>query len=196
MITESKNKPLLIVDCQPAYHQLCSPIMKDLCKFINGQTGKIGILFNGQLDEGTNSKQDVIDYFIKFGLDDTKINSIIWIEKNYGFFRNWIDAGFSRKVIIEVFKEMNRLGKRKSSDLDSEWLDSITPPEVIDYYGRKLSTFDDIKFPDLVSISILKKFNNCYICGGVREQCLEEIEIIMNTFNIKYTEINKFIYEL
>ena len=45
-----------------------------------------------------------------------------------------------------------------------------------------------------VSISQLKRFANSYIMGGARNECLKEIEILMNAFNISYKEIDSLIY--
>lgn len=44
------------------------------------------------------------------------------------------------------------------------------------------------------SVKQLRKFNNCYIMGGGRNEYLREVELLMNAFNIKYTRIDKFVY--
>ena len=30
--------------------------------------------------------------------------------------------------------------------------------------------------------------------GGYREECLKEVQLLMNAFNIKYTQVQKFIF--
>ena len=44
------------------------------------------------------------------------------------------------------------------------------------------------------SIAQLKKYNGAYIMGGGRNECLREVELLMNAFNIKYKRINQLIY--
>ena len=47
---------------------------------------------------------------------------------------------------------------------------------------------------DWLSIGLLKQFNGCYLVGGHEEECLAEVTLLMNAFNIKYTMIKQFIY--
>ncbi len=44
------------------------------------------------------------------------------------------------------------------------------------------------------SIGQLKEFSGAYIMGGYRTECLAEVQLLMNAFNIKYTQIQKFIF--
>jgi hypothetical protein len=44
------------------------------------------------------------------------------------------------------------------------------------------------------SIAQLKRFNGSYIVGGGRNQCLREVELLMNAFNIKYIRIDSLVY--
>lgn len=43
-------------------------------------------------------------------------------------------------------------------------------------------------------IDLLKQFSGSYIMGGGINECLKEIQLIMNAFNIKYTTFQKFVY--
>jgi len=43
-------------------------------------------------------------------------------------------------------------------------------------------------------LNFLKQFNGAQICGGNRQECLEEILIIMDVLNLKYTLNEKYIY--
>ena len=44
------------------------------------------------------------------------------------------------------------------------------------------------------SVAQLKKFNNSFIMGGGRDECLKEVQLLMNAFNIKYKGIEEFMY--
>jgi hypothetical protein len=53
---------------------------------------------------------------------------------------------------------------------------------------------DDPMSVGWASISLLKKFNGAYLVGGGREECLREVELLMNAFNIKYKRIDSLVY--
>ena len=40
----------------------------------------------------------------------------------------------------------------------------------------------------------LKQFNGAYLIGGARDQCLREVELLMNAFNIRYKRIDSLVY--
>jgi hypothetical protein len=44
------------------------------------------------------------------------------------------------------------------------------------------------------SVAQLKQFNGAYLMGGARDQCLREVELLMNAFNIKYKRIDSLVY--
>ena len=44
------------------------------------------------------------------------------------------------------------------------------------------------------SVAQLKKFNGAYIVGGGRNECLREVELLMNAFNIRYKRIDSMVY--
>jgi len=54
---------------------------------------------------------------------------------------------------------------------------------------------DDPISVNWTSVAQLKRFNGSYIVGGARDQCLREVELLMNAFNIKYKRIDSLIYE-
>lgn len=44
------------------------------------------------------------------------------------------------------------------------------------------------------SVAQLKRFNGAYLVGGGRNECLREVELLMNAFNIKYKRIDSLVY--
>ena len=52
---------------------------------------------------------------------------------------------------------------------------------------------DSIYIPD-IPINKLRKFSGGYIVGGGKNECLKETQLFMSVFNIKATEVRKFIY--
>jgi hypothetical protein len=48
--------------------------------------------------------------------------------------------------------------------------------------------------PD-ISISELKeKWNGSLLCGGSQNECLKEIQLLLNAFNINYKLVDDYIY--
>ena len=64
------------------------------------------------------------------------------------------------------------------------------------FFGRNFNDdmLEDNISVEWTSVGQLKKFSGAYIMGGAKEECLREVELLMSAFNIKYKEINEFIY--
>jgi hypothetical protein len=183
---ERINTNLLVVDIQPAYDKWCRRITPQICQLLNRQIGKKVVLFNG--DELTNDRQaDVIDYYLENGLnDDVEID---YIEKEYGFFRSWMDDGIDDHTILKTIRAMVMQRKNDSRDLDlSVILDKDEFAEIND------SWTGPIFLPDYVDINMLRKLSPFYMCGGGRNECLREIELACNAFNIRYKRLQNLIY--
>jgi hypothetical protein len=63
----------------------------------------------------------------------------------------------------------------------------------LDEYGFDWKA-DCIYFPYFLSVKLLKDMSPFYICGGGKNECLKEIELICNAFNIKYKRIQGLVY--
>ncbi|MDD5152014.1 MAG: hypothetical protein PHC28_16295 [Flavobacterium sp.] len=175
------NKPLIVVDIQPEYQRFCKKLItKKFIDIINNQKNIIWF-WNGE-DYTNDTKEKLINWLNDFDIDT---DHIIFIEKGYGFFRDWMDMGIDSSTIISVIREMVLKKVTNSDDLDPEYIDKITDGAT---------HISNIYLPN-ISISMLKKLSGAYICGGGKNECLWEIELLMNAFNIKYTELKDFIYE-
>jgi len=186
ILNESKSTNVIIVDIQPAYDKWCGELMSSLCEFLNKQTGKILILFNGE-DLNLDSKQDVINYYLENGLEEDKISNIEWKEKMYGYFRDLMDSNIDDHIIIKVIREMILTRINDSRELSQEFLN-----KMIEEYDVDLDRMP-VFLPD-ISVSLLREYNHCYIGGGGKHECFREITLFMNALNIKYKEMKNFIY--
>ena len=186
ILLESRSTPVIIVDIQPAYDSHCGHLIEDLCEFLNNQHGKILILFNGE-DLGLDSLSDVQQYYLDNGLSEDKLNDIDWKEKMYGYFRDIMDSGFDDSTVIKVIRGMIYNRVNDSRELPTEFVESLIETD-------NLNLEDYPAFlPDL-SIQLLRKYKNSYICGGGENECFKEIKLLMNALNIKHKIIQKFIY--
>lgn len=186
LLNESKSTNVIIVDIQPAYDKFCKHLMPSLCDFLNNQNGNILILFNGE-DLNLDSKNDVINYYLEYGLNEDKIDKIEWKEKMYGYFRDLMDSGIDDHIIIKIIREMVLTRVNDSRNLSQKFID-----KMIDEYNVDLNKMP-VFLPD-ISVSLLRRYNNCYIGGGGRHECFREITLFMNALNIKYKEMKNFIY--
>lgn len=186
-----RSRPCIVVDVQPSYTGGLGWV-SDLMEFLNMQRGSILMFINAEesgLTEDTRS--DVVDYWDDNGFDNWDRVDII--DKGYGYFRGWMDNGIEDNIIIRVIREMYSQGVNDSRELfggeDGEnYIDDM----------NKLGVSGDILneplIVDWVSISKLKEYDGCYIMGGGRNECLREVELLMNAFNIKYRRIERFVY--
>lgn len=184
---------ILVVDVQPAYDRWCGKIAPSVANLLNKHNGDKYCLFNaeGLTDD---SQQSVAMYLSEQGMTEEAIDGTKFIEKGYGFFRAWMDQEVPERIIIKTIRAMVQNKVHDSRDLDVNKV--LTPYEQ--ERGLKLWKVDwendGIYMPDFMPISILKRMSPFLMCGGAREHCLREIELLCNAFNIRYKRIDALIY--
>ena len=186
-ITEKRTNNVIIVDIQPEYSGYIR-FMDKFTSFLNNQR-RILCFYNGS-DVGSNDKEiDIIEYFIDNGLDENKAyKDIKYIEKGYGFFRGWMDGGVDPGTIKKAIRFMVSKKVNDSRDISrEEWTKKLG--DIWSY-----ASYDDpIYLPD-IRINELKRWSGSYLCGGGKDECLKEIQILFSVFNIKYILVKEFIY--
>lgn len=110
--------------------------------------------------------------------------SIAFYDKGYGFFRGWMDQGVGDHEIIQIIRAMvvNRA-------YDSREL----PEELITKIAGEVPEYDNIYLPH-IDLLQLRAFNNAFLCGGGRDECLKEVQLLMNALNIKYRLLSRFTF--
>jgi len=206
-ILEGLNHPVIVCDVQPEYSGMNdgneNAVFPEIIDFVNKQTGNVLMLVNAD-DSGVSN--DTIDS-IKMYWEDTireesgnyeDENLINWnrfeiIDKGYGYLRGWMDQGVDDAAIIKTIRLMYQ---QKESD-SRELFDGEDSPEYIDNMaslGVPEEVLDDAISIGWLDISHLRKYNGAYLVGGGREECLREVELLMNAFNIKYKRIDSLVY--
>lgn len=192
ILIESKNTPVVVVDVQPAYYPVIQNSRLDvsrLMEFLNQQQGPILMLINADETGITeDTKNSCIEFWVEHGLLEDTLNRIRIFDKGYGYFRAWMDNGISPSTVIRVVRALYQHKVNDSRDLDLTRLKEIVGNEWKEWME------DDPITVEWLSVSLLKQFNNCYICGGGEEECLAEVQLLMNAFNIKYKTMKNFIY--
>lgn len=106
-----------------------------------------------------------------------------------------MDPGVPDDVIIRLIREMYKQRVTDSRDLwsgqdDEEYRTNMLQMGMPDY----LYYFDNAISVEWTSVAQLKRFSGSYIVGGGRNECLKEVQLLMNAFNIRYRVIEKFVY--
>ena len=219
-LNEGLAHPVIVVDVQPAYAGLNdgdeSSVLPQIINFVNKQTGPVLMFVNAE-DQGLSGDtiQDIKQYW-----DDTicpeeerythdeetddyienpNCPRINWqrfaiVDKGYGYFRSWMDHGIEPDTIIATIRELYQQKKSDSRDLQFPAFNKRTSQQSL-IMGAMQEMNDDPISVNWTSVAQLKRFNGAYIVGGARDQCLREVELLMNAFNIKYKRIDTLIYE-
>jgi hypothetical protein len=193
-INEVLSKNILIVDVQPAYDHHCKHIVSKVCKLLNENSGRSVVLYNSH-DYSQDHKGDVIEYYLEHGLEPNLVDdgSIHFVPKEYGFLRPWMDLGISDELIVKVLRLMVQERVNDSRQLDLEDLLDDDDIEELNSNGKYWRD-EPLYLPEFIEIAQLRQFAPFLMAGGGRYECLKEVELICEAFDIKYELITSLIY--
>ena len=187
-ISEANPKSLIVVDVQPVYTHLMQDEVTAITEFINTKAERVLAYFNGEDAGERDTLEDVKQWYLDNGLEEESLAKINFQEKTYAYLRGWMDDVEERDIIKVVrYMVTNRI--QQSDQIGNS---AIVELLGIDVAGE-VDDIDPIYIPD-IDLSLLKQYNKSYIGGGAKHECLKELTIMMNAFNIKYKLINRFIY--
>lgn len=210
-IIESTNTNLLIIDVQPEYDNWCKQLIPGVTKMIEQSNGRVVIVYNdfGGGDSADNvyhylagHDEDYDGYDYDEETDDyvaavptnleTKLQSAEYMQKEFGFLRTMIDQNINDAIIIEILRTMYMHKVNDSRDLELETMSAKVQTEI------ENNNYDwdseGISVQDWIPIRFLKSISPFYMMGGGRNECLREIELLCNAFNIRYKRFNSLIY--
>lgn len=193
---ENKSKSVIVVDVQPEYSGINDgaddSLFDEIISFVNNQTGKVLMFVNAE-DTGVSgdSISDIKLYWEDSGFDPNNWDRVSIEDKGYGYFRSWMDNGISDKLIISIIRLLYQHKVNDSRMLfedNPEYLEKLAGHEFAEWM------IDDPIMVEWASLKQLKQFEGSYLVGGGRNECLREVELLMNAFNIKYKRIDSLIY--
>ena len=211
ILKEGLNHPVIVVDVQPAYATSSTmPVMQKILKFVHNQTGPVLMFVNAEQDGLTDDTVFDIqhwwdDQLIDMGYGNPEFEGedengdyvytpaempTDWrrfqvVDKGYGWFRPYMDNGVSDATIIKMIRYLYQNRLHDARDLDYDDYVAIMGSDGL--IGENFSI-------NWTSVAQLKKFNGAYLVGGGRYECLREVELLMNAFNIKYKRIDSLVY--
>ena len=202
-LLEGRSYPCIVVDVQPEYCPM-SDVCEKIISFVNKQTGPVLMFVNAE-DSGLTSDtidsiklywEEIVTELSGDYEDESPVN---WdrfeiVDKGYGYFRSWMDSGMDSRIIIATIREL--YSQRKSDSRDLVFLDDVKKmtPIQLEIQDAIEEMGDDPLIVNWISVGQLRKFNGAYIMGGGRDECLREVELLMNAFNIKYKRIDSLVY--
>jgi len=196
----------------------------EIVNFVNKQTGPVLMFVNAENDGLTaDTVQDIQQYWesIVTGIDhdsnyddpwgdepEEQEHAINWdrfeiVDKGYGYLRAWMDQGVPPAVIIKVIRLMYQNKVNDSRELFGGHQNPLSYVKNDDYeinmqmlVGKEFINvaMNDPLIVGWASIAQLKKYSGAYIMGGGRNECLREVELLMNAFNIKYKRVDQLVY--
>lgn len=219
IISEGLGHPVIVVDVQPAYSGMYdgdeNPVFGEIINFVNKQTGPVLMFVNAEKDGLTSDTvQGVQQYWNdticpeedRYTYDeetdeyqeDPNCPTINWnrftvVDKGYGYFRAYMDSGVEPRLIVKLIRYMYQKKVNDAQDITWSSFSERTPDET--ELMHLVQEFEGENFIiNWTSVAQLKRFNGAYIVGGGRNECLREVELLMNAFNIKYKRIDSLVY--
>jgi hypothetical protein len=209
-LIEGAGHPIICVDVQPeyAYYGNNERICDNIIKFVAGkQTGPVLFFVNAERDGLSGDTVEQIKQYWEEVMGgeyneeaDEWQHPINWgrfqiADKGFGYLRSWMDQGIDAGKIVKTIRLMyqNKVNDSRQlfggdeSDTYEEGMKQLLGHDYLVAMGDPISV-------EWTSIAQLKRFNGAYIVGGGRDECLREVELLMNAFNVKYKRIDSLVY--
>ncbi len=199
-------KSLVIVDIQPFYHQYHRDITPKLLEYIKDNSNSyenVIWFYNAEEVRIEETIDDMNEYIGDFEIiSEEQFESIIFIDKDFGFFRNWMDTGVDEEYIKTVIKYMIREGYNDSGEIGEDTFKmlfqtffNVSDDDILDEWSDEYEFFQDnpINIPQFKWTAI-KGLKNVDLCGGSKYECLAEMKILLESVNVKVNELTNFIY--
>ena len=104
-----------------------------------------------------------------------------------------MDHGIEESTIIATIRELYKQRVNDTRELEFPPFNRRTATQSL-IQGAIEEMDGDPLIVEWTSIAQLKKFSGAYLVGGGRNECLREVELLMNAFNIRYKRIDSLVY--
>lgn len=181
------SKDLIVVDIQPSYRIHMNFNIEDFIKYMY-KFDTIYYLYNGK-EMGMEDENEILEWLVDYGLDESEVN-IDFYEKGYGFYRDLMEYLDEDKIVQlgKFLKDKRYYDLREINDKDvHELIDNEFPREYVNGNNYFFCLRDDI-------YEHIQYVNNPVLVGGGEYECLKEVEILMQIYDMNYELNYDFIY--
>tara|TARA_Y100000034_G_scaffold38278_2_gene47038 strand:- start:16624 stop:17199 length:576 start_codon:yes stop_codon:yes gene_type:complete len=175
---------IIVVDVQPEYADHIGYSIPQLMEFLN-DSNRILFLYNGP-DLGMTSEENLRRWYSKNGLGE-HVNAT-YDEKNYAFFRDWMDTGVDDAAIVRTAQHMLQNNLYDSRQIPEEQLQQLMGDDFDEQYVDM-----GIHLPD-IHMDHLRSFSGGLVVGGGCNECLYEVRLLMDALGMKYQIFNTYVY--
>jgi hypothetical protein len=191
------GKTIINVDIQPEYQKWITFDLTQWVEFINesSESNRIVFLYNGEDTLGMVSLSDYQMWLMDLGIDDSIIDSAIFYDKGYAFFRYCMDNSIDENDVAQLVRFMISHNINDSRDINEEMWNQFmetTNNSLEEIRGLLENAGDMISIPDLMGF--LGEFSNIVLTGGGINECLKEVEIALLAMNKPFNILNQFTY--
>lgn len=199
MISESDihGKTIICVDIQPEYNKFITFNIYQWVDYINESSynNKIVFLYNGYDTLGMISLNDYKSWLFELGIDENVLDTAIFYDKGYAFFRYCMDNSIDENNIADLVRYMYNHDINNSREINSDmWDDYMNETNHTQQDVRDLleSADDMVNIPDLMDF--IKRYTNIILIGGGIHECLKEVEIALLALNKPFEIVRKYTY--
>lgn len=185
---------LLIIDIQNNYKQHIGHYVINNLPEMASKFGTVYYLYDNI--NGEEFHDQLLEEWID---NESFINSLNIRSKNYGFFRDFMDTGIDIDEMVHLIKFM--LEEKIYDIRDCQNSDN---PELTQKFEEKFKNYEffNLKFDshsfwipdDLVKFLQEDISDGVVLVGGGLEQCLREVELLLQALEIDYTIDHSFTY--
>ncbi len=191
MTTSETPAGVLLVDLQPGYgggigRYLMRDVLVELSR-LPESVPLYAFYVNEELSGDT--LESVQDFWREHGADESLIERIDWREKSYAFFRGWMDNGVASDDIVAVARALRERSLWDSREADEALLTSLSErgAELCDPLWRDENV-------ERLCEELTRLHGPLLTAGGGREECLAEVELALDAWNVPFERQNHLTY--
>jgi len=190
-LNEANQNSVILVDFQPAYQTEdfgYDAAIESAIQYLNKKRPSATLFYNGQDVGIEDTPEEVFWHYVEHGLDEDMQGNLQFKEKSYAWLRNFMDTGVDDRITIRVIRYLVMNDMNDSRDID----DAVFAELVGDDW-EEMDRENTIYMPE-ISIGNLKSLSGSLLGGGGKHECLKEIQLLMNAFNIRFKTVQSWIY--
>jgi len=183
------GRMLVVCDVQPAYAEGWDRL-DDLMALTSGHDGPVTMLVNAEEHQLTSDMVgDCMAFWSGHGMSGAALDALRVVDKGYAWLRGWMDNGADEDAIVRVLRRMRADGAWDSRDLDPEVL-----REAVGGDGWRDWMEDEPLALGWIDEATVRSMDGCLLCGGHREECLREVELLLRAYGVRYELLEEFVY--